>query len=215
MKNLIKFLFLPLFLLFSFAGMSASDMHGLEDELIKISEKAKKSVASIKVEITEQQRMRDPFFDFFFGNPMQPRSRKSQAQGSGFVIDDKEGFIVTNNHVVQKAEKIEVMIDGKTFSAKLIGTDPHTDVGLIKIEEFKTNGLNKEDFERIKKMIYGEYIKGYNDAQDIARMFLSDFMKGINSFDYIDEMEIVNLEFANEILRENFEERKTVLSVVK
>ena len=49
MKKLIKFLFLPLFLFFSFAGMNAADMHGLEDELIKISEKAKKSVASIKV----------------------------------------------------------------------------------------------------------------------------------------------------------------------
>ena len=84
-----------------------------------------------------------------------------------------------------------------------------------KIEEFKTNGLNKEDFERIKKMIYGEYIKGYNDARDIARMFLSDFMKGINSFEYIDQIENVNLEFANKILKENFEEGKTVLSVVK
>ena len=159
MKKLIKFLFLPLFLFFSFAGMNAADMHGLEDELIKISEKAKKSVASIKVEITEQQRMRDPFFDFFFGNPMQPqpRSRKSQAQGSGFVIDDKEGFIVTNNHVVQKAEKIEVMIDGKTFTAKLIGTDPHTDIGLIKIDEFKKGEIQELKFADSEKIKVGSF----------------------------------------------------------
>ncbi len=157
MKNLAKFLFLPLFLFFSFAQLGASDMKDFEQEIIKVSEKAKKSVASIKVEITEQQRMRDPFFDFFFGNPTQPRSRKSQAQGSGFVIDDKEGFIVTNNHVVQKAEKIEVMIDGKTFNAKLIGTDPHTDVGLIKIEEFKKGEIQELKFADSDKIKVGSF----------------------------------------------------------
>ena len=157
MKNFTKFLFLPLFLFFSFAQLGASDMKDFEQEIIKVSEKAKKSVASIKVEITEQQRMRDPFFDFFFGNPTQPRSRKSQAQGSGFVIDDKEGFIVTNNHVVQKAEKIEVMIDGKTFSAKLIGTDPHTDVGLIKIEDFKKGEIQELKFADSDKIKVGSF----------------------------------------------------------
>ncbi len=157
MKNLIKFMFLPLFLFVSAVSLNAADMRDFEQELIKVSEKAKKSVASIKVEITEQQRMRDPFFDFFFGNPQQPRSRKSQAQGSGFVIDDKEGFIVTNNHVVQKAEKIEVMIDGRTFSAKLIGTDPHTDVGLIKIEEFKKGEIQALKFADSDKIKVGSF----------------------------------------------------------
>ena len=157
MKNLIKFMFLPLFLFVSAVSLNAADMRDFEQELIKVSEKAKKSVASIKVEITEQQRMRDPFFDFFFGNPQQPRSRKSQAQGSGFVIDDKEGFIVTNNHFVQKAEKIEVMIDGRTFSAKLIGTDPHTDVGLIKIEEFKKGEIQALKFADSDKIKVGSF----------------------------------------------------------
>ena len=157
MKNFTKFLFLPLFLFFSFAQVNASDMRDFEQEIIKVSEKAKKSVASIKVEITEQQRARDPFFDFFFGNPTQPRNRKSQAQGSGFVIDDKEGLVVTNNHVVQKAEKIEVMIDGKTFSAKLIGTDPHTDVGLIKIEDFKKGEIQELKFADSDKIKVGSF----------------------------------------------------------
>jgi Do/DeqQ family serine protease len=157
MKNLAKFLFLPLFLFVSFIDLNAADMHDLEQEIIKISEKAKKSVASIKVEMTEQQRARDPFFDFFFGNPQQPRGRKSQALGSGFVIDDKEGFIVTNNHVVEKADKIEVVIDGKTFTAKLIGTDPHTDVGLIKIEEFKKGEIQEVKFADSDKIKVGSF----------------------------------------------------------
>ena len=157
MKNLAGFLFLPLFLFISGITLNAADMHDFEQEVIKISEKAKKSVASIKVEITEQQRMRDPFFDFFFGNPMQPRSRKGQAQGSGFVIDEKEGFVVTNNHVVEKAEKIEVTIDGKTFTAKLIGTDPHTDVGLIKIDEFKKGEIQELKFADSEKIKVGSF----------------------------------------------------------
>ena len=157
MKNFAKFLFLPLLLFLSLAQLNASDMRDFEQEIIKVSEKAKKSVATIKVEITEKQRRRDPFFDFFFGNPQQPRSRKSQAQGSGFVIDDKEGFIVTNNHVVDKAEKIEVMIDGRTFSAKLIGTDPHTDVGLIKIEDFKKGEIQALKFADSDKIKVGSF----------------------------------------------------------
>ena len=83
------------------------------------------------------------------------------------------------------------------------------------IESFKKNGLNEEDFERTRKMIYGEYIKQYNDVTAIARMFLSDFMKGINSFDYLEEVNIIDLNFVNQVLKENFDLDKMVLSVVK
>ena len=85
-------------------------------------------------------------------------------------------------------------------------------------EEIKNmieNGINKEDFERIKKMLYGEYVKEYNNVSDIARMFLSDFMNEINSFDYIEEIDSVDLDFAKQILENNFKEEKMVFSVVK
>ena len=77
------------------------------------------------------------------------------------------------------------------------------------------NGLNEEDVERTKKMIYGEYIKEYDVVVDISRMFLSDYFKGINSFDYLENVEIVNLEYLNQILKDVFQERKMILSVVK
>ena len=84
-----------------------------------------------------------------------------------------------------------------------------------KVKQFKSDGLNKEDFERTKKMIYGEYVKEYNDVSDIARMFLADFMKGINSFDYLEEIDCVDLKYAKQILDTCFEENKMVFSVVK
>ena len=83
------------------------------------------------------------------------------------------------------------------------------------IESFKKKGLNEQDFERTKKMIYGEYVKEYNDVTSIARMFLSDFMKGINSFDYLEEVDIMDLNFVNQVLKDNFALDKMVLSVVK
>ena len=83
------------------------------------------------------------------------------------------------------------------------------------IENFKKNGINIEDFERNKKMIYGEYVKEYNDITGIARMFLADFMKGINSFDYLEEIGVIDLNFVNQVLKENFNLEKMVLSVVK
>ena len=64
-------------------------------------------------------------------------------------------------------------------------------------------------------MIYGEYVKEYNDVVDIARMFLSDYFKGINSFEYLEEINIISLEYVNQILKEVFQEKKIILSVVK
>ena len=84
-----------------------------------------------------------------------------------------------------------------------------------KVEQVKQSGLNEQDFNRIRKMIYGAYIKEYNDVADIARMFLADFMKGINSFDYIEEIESVDISYAKRVLDDNFKLDKMVISVVK
>ena len=83
------------------------------------------------------------------------------------------------------------------------------------IENIKKNGLNKEDFERLKKKIYGLYVREYDDVGDIARMFLADYFKGINSFDYLEEIDSVSYEYTTQIFKELFEEKKMVLSIVK
>ena len=83
------------------------------------------------------------------------------------------------------------------------------------VEEFKEKGINEEDFNRIKKMIYGSYAREYNDVQDIARMFLSDYFKGICSFDYLEEIEGININSINQMLKDVFKRDKMVLSIVK
>lgn len=81
---------------------------------------------------SSQGNMNDPFYQFFYGRPMPPQSVRSSGSG---VIISADGYIVTNNHVVQNAENIEItMNDKQNFKASVIGNDPTTDLALLKIE---------------------------------------------------------------------------------
>lgn len=83
------------------------------------------------------------------------------------------------------------------------------------IEEAKQNGLNEEDFLRNKKKLYGDYITEYNSVDETARMFLADYFKGINAFDYLNKYEEVTKEYAEKILGKVFVEEKRVTSIVR
>lgn len=83
-----------------------------------------------------------------------------------------------------------------------------------KINELKEKGLDEQTFDRTKKMLYGEYVKVFNDSTNIARVFVSDYFKGINSFDYIDAYKSIEKEYVEKIVKENFDFENMVLSVV-
>lgn len=83
------------------------------------------------------------------------------------------------------------------------------------VEKYKNEGLDTEHFERIKKKIYGDYVVEYNSVGDIARMFLSDKIKQINSFDYIEEYSSVTKEYTEEVLKNVFKTENMILSVIK
>ena len=83
------------------------------------------------------------------------------------------------------------------------------------VEEMKAAPINSEEFNRIKKRTYGGYVKEYNDTADIARMFLADFFKEINSFDYLEEMTTINEQYVEQILKEVFDDKKMIISVIK
>jgi Do/DeqQ family serine protease len=76
----------------------------------------------------------DPFFRRFFGLPEGPQQRESQSLGSGVVVDAERGYVLTNHHVVEDADSVSVQFaDGRTVEAEFIGSDPGTDVALIRI----------------------------------------------------------------------------------
>ena len=91
----------------------------------------------------------DEFMRRFFGQPM-PRQQRVPSSGSGFIIDG-QGRILTNNHVVRDAESIKVTLnDGRTFKATTVGTDPATDVAVIKIEGSKLPVLPLGDSDKLR-----------------------------------------------------------------
>ena len=83
------------------------------------------------------------------------------------------------------------------------------------IEEMKSNGLDIEHFNRIKKKIYGDYVVEYNSVSNIGRMFLVDSMKNINSFDYIEEFETVTKEYAENVLKDIFKKENEAISIIE
>ncbi len=88
-----------------------------------------------QIQEAEHPLMRDPVFRHFFGVPNMPRQqRESSSLGSGVIVDARRGYVLTNNHVVDKADEITVTLnDGRKLNAKLVGADRESDVAVIKV----------------------------------------------------------------------------------
>ncbi len=144
-----------------------------ETDFTQAAEKTVNAVVCIKSYTTRQQNPYgqggyDPFgmFDFFFGNPQQPRQQAPQQQrkknepvqsglGSGVIISE-DGYIVTNNHVVDGADKLEVLFnDNSSYDAKIIGTDEASDLALIKVDAKDLTPITFGDSETVK---IGEWV---------------------------------------------------------
>lgn len=123
------------------------------------------AVVYVKVRATQQVVSNaGPLFRFFFGYERIPYSREVQGSGSGVIIRE-DGYIVTNNHVIAGANAIEVTLNNnRTYPAQLIGTDPATDVALIKIEE---SGLPIVPFADSDQLRLGEWVLAIGSPYDL------------------------------------------------
>ena len=151
------------------AATNAVEQSGQPVDLTYASKKALAAVVSIKTVQNSKTKVvemnSDPFGDFFsdpfgfFGNPgqgnggkqkRQVRTPKQEGLGSGVIISP-DGYIVTNNHVVAGADELTVTLeDNREFNAKIIGTDPTTDLALIKIEGKNLPTLPIGDSDKLK-----------------------------------------------------------------
>ena len=107
-------------------------------------------------------------------------------------------------------EYAHVLISGQSTNPKKIYEEVKET-----FEKYKQDGLDEEHFNRIQRKIYGDYVVEYNSVGDIARMFLSDKIKQINSFDYIEEYFQVTKEYTEDVLKNVFKTENMILSVVK
>jgi serine protease Do len=129
----MKRLFILLNLSFILALPSKNDFNEL---FIKVSQNGSPAIVSIVSEKTEKYM--NPFFLDPFGSqdPFSPQERKSQGLGSGVIVDKEKGYIITNNHVIDNANEIKVILfDKREVEAKIIGTDPLSDLAILQITE--------------------------------------------------------------------------------
>jgi serine protease Do len=124
------------------ADTSNAKISSLSNSFADVIEKATPAVVHIDstrvVKASEQQKdnpfANDPFFGRFFGGQGRPRDQRESGVGSGVIVSP-QGYILTNNHVVEKATSVKVhLMDKREFTAKVIGTDPQTDVAVLKID---------------------------------------------------------------------------------
>ena len=129
------------------------------------AESAVDAVVYVKVTAVDVRRSApSSIFDFFFGYEGTPEKRERVGSGSGVIIRP-DGYIVTNNHVVEGASKIEVTLNNnKSYEATLIGTDPATDVALIKIE---AQGLPVVPFGDSDNLRLGEWVLAIGSPYDL------------------------------------------------
>ncbi len=111
------------------------------------------AVVNIATRGTVQEQnplLNDPFFRRFFEGPnQQPRQREFQSAGSGVIVDAKNGYIITNAHVVENATDITVqLLDNRSLKAKVIGTDPGSDVAVLKVQAGNLVDLPIADSDR-------------------------------------------------------------------
>ena len=143
------------------SARSTETLSQLSDALSEVAGVATPSVVNISTtRLIKQQQgggfdlFDDPFFRRFFGDqfphPNIPQERKEQSLGSGVIVSE-DGYIVTNNHVIEKAEEIKVLLTNKRdYKAKLIGADPKTDIAVIKIESSGLPALSWGDSNSLR-----------------------------------------------------------------
>ncbi|GMW07401.1 MAG: serine protease [Nevskiales bacterium] len=99
--------------------------------------------------------MEDPFFRRFFGVPRQPREMR--GTGSGVIVDAKNGYILTNHHVVENADEIEVILyDNRSLKATVVGSDQGTDIAVLKIE--KPSELTQISLGNSDQVLVGDFV---------------------------------------------------------
>jgi serine protease Do len=158
-------------------------------------EHASKCVVNIsakkKVKENIPQAFMDPFFRQFFNMPygqMMPRERIQRSLGSGVIVT-KDGYIITNNHVVDGADEVHVTLPGSTkeYTAKIVGTDPKTDIAVIKIEGRDFPAIKMGDSDTLKTgdlvfAIGNPFGVGESVSQGIISALGKDSM-GINQYE--------------------------------
>ena len=170
--------------------------HNGNPSLAPLMRKVTPAVVNIAVESTVQaprnRLFEDPFFRRFFDVPdqqQQPDEIPQQAAGSGVIVDAAKGYVLTNHHVIENADKITVTLsDRRRLTAKLIGSDQGTDVALLQVD---ADGLTALDFADSDEIEVGDYVVAIGNPFGLGQTVTSGIVSalgrsGLNADGYED-----------------------------
>jgi len=131
-----------------------------------------------KIRVQGNPLLDDPFFRRFFDIPEQPRERRTQSLGSGVIVDADKGYILTNNHVIDKADKIRVTLhNGNSYDAKLIGTDPDSDVAVIQIDADNLTAIPLGNSEKLR---VGDFVVAIGNPFGLGQTVTSGIVSALD-----------------------------------
>ena len=142
----------------------------------------KTTPAVVNISTTGKVVVRDPFFDDpffrrFFDMPERQRERRTTGLGSGVIIDAKNGYIVTNSHVIDKAEDIIVTLeDGQRFNAEVIGKDPGADIAVIQIEAQRLAQIPYGNSEKLRQ---GDFVVAIGNPFGLGQTVTSGIVSAL------------------------------------
>ena len=119
----------------------------------------------------------DPFFRHFFGVPNVPQERESQSLGSGVIVDAKGGYVLTNHHVIEGADEITVTLqDRRKFTAKVIGTDPDSDLAVLKVPAEDLVQIELGDSDKLE---VGDFVVAIGSPFGLSQTVTSGIVSGL------------------------------------
>jgi len=139
--------------------------------------------AVVNINTRTRVQVRDPFFDDpvfrrFFNMPNQPRERVQQSLGSGVIVDAAKGYVLTNNHVTQGADDIEVTLhDNRTVKARVIGSDPDTDLTVLQIPAENLQALT---LAASKNLRVGDFVVAVGDPFGLGQTVTSGIVSALD-----------------------------------
>jgi len=132
---------------------------------------------STNIQVSDNPLMQDPFFRQFFNVPEQMNRQQKNSLGSGVIIDSSQGLVLTNNHVIDKADKIMVTLhDGRQLNAELIGTDPESDVAIIRVHGNNLTQLPIADSSQLK---VGDFVAAIGSPFGLSQTVTSGIISAL------------------------------------
>jgi len=150
-----------------------------ENSIADVAERVSKAVVNIdtkRMTTVSMWPFEDPFFREFFGEAFKPKKVPVPAQGSGFIIRP-DGYILTNKHVIEKAQEIKVTLaDGRQFDGKVVGQDPLYDVAVVKIEAKNLPTVELGDSDAIRP---GDWVIAIGNPYGFQRTVTAGIVSGL------------------------------------